>query len=486
MNSNAQVMKSIILFIFLSISHFGILISQTGLELHHDGIILPNLLESQKPATTQPGFLIFNATKNRLENFTQNFQWEGIASSKFIDGDGDSELSFSEGITQTSNDILNFRLDNGLKLTLASNSNGIPRLYFNGGQNTFLGTGAGLEAKSTANENIAIGSSALANNRTADNNIGIGTRALFQANINDDAILYGDNNVAIGYEAGMTDAPNNSVFLGPFAGKNATNVNNALYISNAEGDEPLIYGEFGNKMLRVNGSLETNERSIFMRNLGGTDSNHGIKWGESSENAVFGITYDGTGSGTQNQLKIREYIGAQSDIMTIRADGKVKLDKLIGPSPGPVFAEADGSLSRNSGLLWTMISPYEIDPFHYSREICINHLSGPPTGCPKSVFIPIKIPQGSILKKVKIYYVDDENLSWLGVEVRSYDIMNQKSSILGEFKSNSGSTELRSHVIDIDDVLIDNENHHYDIDLYNFGLLGNSFVHGISIGYEYQ
>jgi hypothetical protein len=70
----------------------------------------------------------------------------------------------------------------------------------------------------------------------------------------------GDNNVIIGYQAGasLTTASDGNVLLGYQAG-NAETGSNKLYIENSNSTTPLIYGEFDNDILRVNGTLQVND-----------------------------------------------------------------------------------------------------------------------------------------------------------------------------------------------------------------------------------
>jgi hypothetical protein len=70
----------------------------------------------------------------------------------------------------------------------------------------------------------------------------------------------GANNVALGYQAGtaLTEGGNN-VLIGYQAGSTLTTESNKLYIENSNSTTPLIYGEFDNDILRVNGTLQVND-----------------------------------------------------------------------------------------------------------------------------------------------------------------------------------------------------------------------------------
>ncbi|WP_415406931.1 tail fiber domain-containing protein [Sulfurovum sp. CS9] len=67
----------------------------------------------------------------------------------------------------------------------------------------------------------------------------------------------GIQNTFSGFASGFNANVNKSVFLGFHAGYNATR-DNTLYISNTDTESPLIYGEFDNDLLRINGTFEVN------------------------------------------------------------------------------------------------------------------------------------------------------------------------------------------------------------------------------------
>ena len=85
---------------------------------------------------------------------------------------------------------------------------------------------------------------------TGSNNTFIGENALKS---NRD----GNNNTALGYKAGEMTSGNGNIFLGANSGNNLyfQNTSNKLIIANSETNTPLIYGEFDNGLLKVNGKL---------------------------------------------------------------------------------------------------------------------------------------------------------------------------------------------------------------------------------------
>ncbi len=120
----------------------------------------------------------------------------------------------------------------------------------NSGQgNTAIGSNS-LE-NNTGHLNVAGGYKAMSYNTTGENNIGIGA---FANRYNQE----GSNSVIIGYEAGhglTTHNKSGCVFLGYQAGYSESN-SNRLYIENSNATTPLIYGEFDNDLLKINGALD--------------------------------------------------------------------------------------------------------------------------------------------------------------------------------------------------------------------------------------
>lgn len=102
------------------------------------------------------------------------------------------------------------------------------------------------------NNNVAVGYAALQATPTdssIDKNVGIGTESMKLIDTG------GDGNVAVGYQAGYSvGASDWNVFIGHQAGYNETG-SNKLYIENSNSATPLIYGEFDNDHITINGSF---------------------------------------------------------------------------------------------------------------------------------------------------------------------------------------------------------------------------------------
>jgi len=163
-----------------------------------------------------------------------------------------------------------------------------------GGNNTFVGSYAGRD-NTTGDYNTFLGNAAGLYNTTGYDNTFIGEGAGF---FNKE----GDRNTFIGYSAGKDNEANSNTFLGAYTGLTNTtgslNVfigydaghyesgSHKLYIENSGSSLPLIYGEFDNDLLTINGELNV------------TDSN--INVDTASTRARFKLQADGGGTNTDD------------------------------------------------------------------------------------------------------------------------------------------------------------------------------------------
>ncbi len=141
-----------------------------------------------------------------------------------------------------------------------------------GGGNTFLGDGAGMNNTGGA-YNVFAGLSSGMSNQTGQDNIFVGRRAGISNTggnrnicIGNDACqgnIAGNDNTLLGHAAGLSVSGNGNVFIGKYAGRNA-DTSNRLYVDNCFADnhdtggscnQPFIYGEFDNRVLKIDGSL---------------------------------------------------------------------------------------------------------------------------------------------------------------------------------------------------------------------------------------
>ena len=182
----------------------------------------------------------------------------------------------------------------GYKNTTGSNNHfvGYNAGYNNttGLNNFFEGYNAGLN-NTTANNNYFSGNSAGKANTTGESNTFSGVAAassnnsgsynVFNGSLAGSANYSGNNNVAVGYSAGHNNTfGNGNVLLGNKAGFSETG-SNRLYITNSETPTPLIYGEFDNKFLKINGSQEikaTNSNSSVLTLTGQGNNDAKLKF----------------------------------------------------------------------------------------------------------------------------------------------------------------------------------------------------------------
>jgi hypothetical protein len=114
-----------------------------------------------------------------------------------------------------------------------------------GGSNTFLGNLAGNSNK-TGVAHTFLGSNAGFHNEGGEYNTFLGSKAGFYNNR--------DHNTFLGGFAGHNATGSANVFLGFRAGYHETG-SNKLYIANSHTVTPLIYGEFDNNILAINGKV---------------------------------------------------------------------------------------------------------------------------------------------------------------------------------------------------------------------------------------
>jgi hypothetical protein len=99
----------------------------------------------------------------------------------------------------------------------------------------------------TGSNNTGVGITSVHHNTTGNNNTGIGSWALYSSST-------GSNNTAIGDSSLFYTVGSGNVAIGASSGLNETG-NNKLYIANSSTPNPLIYGEFDNSILGINGRV---------------------------------------------------------------------------------------------------------------------------------------------------------------------------------------------------------------------------------------
>lgn len=148
-------------------------------------------------------------------------------------------------------------------------ASGCQALYSNttASNNTALGFQS-LYANTTGEYNTAIGATALGSNTVGHGNTAVG----FMANYFNQG---GSGNTVIGYSAGQGTSNHNksgNVFIGYQAGYSETG-SNKLYIENSNSSSPLIWGDFTNDRIVINGSSSDNpnSRTLYVNGEAGGD-----------------------------------------------------------------------------------------------------------------------------------------------------------------------------------------------------------------------
>jgi trimeric autotransporter adhesin len=168
--------------------------------------------------------------------------------------------------------------DNSQSVTILPSSLTTKRNSINS-TNTALGAGA-LSTNSSQPNMTAMGYQALQNISTGQNNTAIGAFSLKNGTGNQDMTVVGvsagqnsagnasvllgyqtgqiagDLSTFVGFKAGQNATGNYNVLIGSFAGQNEIGINNKLYIDNTATSNPLIWGDFENDALKINGNLE--------------------------------------------------------------------------------------------------------------------------------------------------------------------------------------------------------------------------------------
>jgi hypothetical protein len=195
-----------------------------------------------------------------------------------------------EAISISSNMFIGF--DAGKNTSTGSQNVAVGKFAFvdntTGTHNVALGNYA-LRKNTTGEGNVALGHDALQKNASGSNNTALGFRALYvnttgakNTAVGQQSLYYnseglynssfgyrsgyntttGDKSVYLGYEAGYSNQTGNgNVMIGFQAGYYETG-SNKLYIDNTTTSKPLIYGEFDNNELTVNGKLNITNNDL--------------------------------------------------------------------------------------------------------------------------------------------------------------------------------------------------------------------------------
>ncbi len=250
------------------------------------GVLIPRMSSTQRQQIIEPvvGLMVYDSTAQAFYYFNGMGWLELLSGSVTVleDTDGDTKIQIEESADE---DVIRFdiagsevmKIDGtGIELISPSKStiigegagdsplsNDYNAFYgYEAGknnatshENTILGAFAGKNINSSSQSTL-IGAYAGQNMISAFSNVYIGTLA-------GSGNQHGNQNTFIGMDAGSGNSGSGNVFLGTTAGRGTGNVSNRLIIDNDYFDGPFLYGEFDNKLLRINGTLNINNAFSF-------------------------------------------------------------------------------------------------------------------------------------------------------------------------------------------------------------------------------
>jgi trimeric autotransporter adhesin len=201
------------------------------------GILIPRVTKSQRDAIDTPatGLLIYQTDNTPGFYFYNGTGWVVV---------GDSATSINSLYDGVSD-------GNSVFLGAGSGENDDHTTNFNTGTGVYS-----LKEVTSGDYNSAFGTEALQNITTGTYNVGFGRASLYQN-------ITGNYNVALGANAGFSLTGSGNILIGYNAGFNETAINNKLFIHNSPTSTPLVYGEFDNSLLRINGTLDINNAYQF-------------------------------------------------------------------------------------------------------------------------------------------------------------------------------------------------------------------------------
>ena len=278
--------------------------------------------------------------------------------------------SLTSNTTGEANAVLGFRAMNDNTTGFRNTAIGYYALAnnTNGRRNTAIGNQA-LETNTTGYYNTAMGNQTLFSNTTGLSNTAIGNNSLLEnttgsgnlaLGYNAGRATVGDNNVFVGYETGSNgdDTKSGSVFIGYQAGYDEGN-SNRLYIENSSSTTPLIYGEFENDFLRINGDAEvekSTDAGLAVVTPFGFESS--LKLFERGTSGDFGFEFEYDGSPDKFYLWSRGFSGNEGIRMTWLKDGRVGIGTTSPYAKLDLEASNAASPSTTDGFLVPRIDAF--------------------------------------------------------------------------------------------------------------------------------
>ncbi|WCO02450.1 tail fiber domain-containing protein [Psychroserpens ponticola] len=282
-----------------------------------DGILIPKIDDypSVNPTSVQDGMLVYvTGSGSVVKGF---YYWNNMTT---------TWVSIAANSIEKINDLIDGKSDND---------------GTDNGSSIFLGINSGVNDDETNNYNAGFGISALTDNTSGSNNSAFGNRALRMNTT-------GSRNVGLGSRSGWNSNGSNNVFIGYESGFSELN-SNRLYIENSSSTSPLVYGEFDNDLLRVNGDLEivkTTNSSLKVKTNDGNSSSLSLV-----EGADYGFEFLYTGSDDKLSLWSRTFTGNEGERMTWLKNGKVGINDTAPDALLDIEATNSATPTNTDGIL---------------------------------------------------------------------------------------------------------------------------------------
>lgn len=373
------------------------------------GILIPRMTTNQRNNITNPanGLLVFDNITNTFW-FYQTNQWLELAPEKanqLIDNDNDTKVQVE---ASSDEDMVRFELEGSERMTLNRNEAGITMLEFpNGGGanlfigsfagdstasgtlNTFVGNASGQFNKSgsyntffgrrsgysniSGHSNTIMGNAAGHNNKSGNYNVYLGqacaklnetgTFNTFVGSNSGESVTSGSDNVYLGYYAARNNSTGSrNVCIGYKAGQHESG-DYKLYIEPSNSSSPLIYGEFDNDLVRINGTLNSTGNITGNDDLFLNQGSQSFAIIPNPTNNYVHIDIQGATHSSDN-IVIGE-IGAGSDNHVG-----------IGTDSPSYLLEVDGTAGKPGGGSWTAASDrrlkQDISPYTDGLEAILN------------------------------------------------------------------------------------------------------------------
>ncbi len=239
-----------------------------------------------------------------------------------------------------------------------------------GSENVAIGLAALLDNQGS--QNVGVGTGALENGDSLDFNVGIGYQALRTLRSGQYNVALGGNagntfgghsktgSTYLGYSAGFRNVGSYNVFIGYEAGSGThyQNMSNRLVIanSNATSTNALIYGEFDNQLLAVNGTLRVNDGTQANGYVLTSDAIGNASWQPASAGlSVLADTDGDTRIETEanpDEDRLRMYIGGNEVLrFDTTSNGSLLIDWVI-PNENIFMGGNNGSVSTGNNNLF--------------------------------------------------------------------------------------------------------------------------------------